>query len=97
MFERRFTMLKVLLSLVLDKVRAEPLVVVGVLASIVTVVAGHLGIVLDHASVQNAIEPVAVALLARQWVVPHGKHKELRLALAAAEAALAAENKALNN
>jgi hypothetical protein len=54
--------------------KKEPLVLIGLLASLVILVAGHFGIVLDHATVQTVLEPLAVSLLARPFVTPavHG-------------------------
>jgi hypothetical protein len=50
--------------------KKEPLVLIGLLASLVVLAAGHFGIVLDHATVQSVVEPLIVSLLARPFVTP---------------------------
>lgn len=59
-----------MLDLVLARLRKEPLLAVGVLVSLVVFAAGELGIVLDEASVQAVLEPIVVAVIARNFVTP---------------------------
>lgn len=50
--------------------KKEPVVLIGLVASGLVFLAGHLGIILDHATVQGVLEPVVVSLLARPFVKP---------------------------
>jgi hypothetical protein len=51
--------------------KKEPLVLIGLAASGIVLLAGHFGIVLDHATVQTVLEPLVVSLLARPFVKPN--------------------------
>lgn len=62
-----------MVDLVKSLIAREPLVVLGIAASAVVVVAGKLGIILDQASVKDALEPILVAVVGRQFVSPAKK------------------------
>lgn len=65
-----------LLALLVNKVKSEPAVVVGILGSLIVIAAGHFGIILDEASLKEALEPLVGGLITRQFVVSATKHRE---------------------
>lgn len=64
--------MSLLLSL-LERVKGEPAIVVGVVVAVVVQVAASLNVVIDEAGLKEAIEPLVVALVTRQLVVPASK------------------------
>lgn len=60
----------------IEKLKNEPLLVVGFLTSGVVLVAGHFGIVLDNPTVEAVLLPIVVAVLGRFHVTPTRKLKK---------------------
>jgi hypothetical protein len=57
----------------LERLKNEPVVVAGVLAGVIVFLGGELDIVLDEATIKEAIIPIVTALLARAKVTPNRK------------------------
>lgn len=49
---------------------SEPLVLAGVLAAGIVLVAGHFGVILDKPTITSVLTPIVVAVLARFKVTP---------------------------
>lgn len=62
-----------MLKKLLERLKNEPVVVAGVVAGVLVYLAGQANIVLDEATVKEAVVPVIVALLARLKVTPTRK------------------------
>lgn len=70
-----------LVDLVLERLRGEPSVVVGVVVAGLILAAGKLHIILDKATLTEVVTPVVTGLLVRPQVVPKRKHEEVVAAL----------------
>lgn len=54
----------------LDRLRAEPAVVIGALASLIVLIAGHFHIIINKAEVVDVLAPVITGILIRPHVQP---------------------------
>lgn len=54
----------------LNRIKSEPALVVGALASVLVALAGEAGIVLDEASLRDVLTPIVVSVVTRHFVSP---------------------------
>lgn len=59
----------------LERLKNEPVVVAGVVAAVLVAAAGQLNIILDEATIKEALVPLVTGLVARSFVVPARKAK----------------------
>lgn len=62
-----------ILGVLLDRLKAEPVVVAGVVAGGLVLLAGHFNVLLDKATITEAVLPLVTAVLSRGFVTPNHK------------------------
>lgn len=64
-----------MLQVILAKLKNEPALIVGALASVLVFVAAQAGVVLDNASLEVVLTPIVTAIVTRFFVSPAKKGK----------------------